>query len=386
MESGDEIDAGESGGGGGTESGVTAGGGREPAGVAAGGGSTGLSASGAAYPRPRFRAPVMSDVGRLAGVSHQTVSRVINGSPHVRPETRARVLAAMEELGYHPNPVARALVTGRSKMLGVVSFDTTLYGPASTLFGIERAAHEEGYFISVASLDTLSRSSVLDAVDRLRRQGVDGILVIAPHAEAGEALLDAPSDVPLVAAEAGPVTGAAVVAVDQVAGAVSATRHLLELGHRTVWHISGPTDWIESARRCEGWRATLEAAGADVPEALVGDWSPRAGYDLGRRLSGDPAVTAVFVANDQMALGLLRAMHEAGRAVPGELSVVGFDDIPEAAYFLPPLTTVRQDFIEMGRRSLRMLLRTIETGRRASQESLVRPELVVRASTAAAPR
>ena len=207
-------------------------------------------------------------------------------------------------------------------------------------------------------------------------------LVIAPHAEAGEALLDAPSDVPLVAAEAGPVTGAAVVAVDQVAGAVSATRHLLELGHCTVWHISGPADWVESARRCEGWRATLEAAGADVPESLVGDWSPRAGYDLGRRLSRDPTVTAVFVANDQMALGLLRAMHEAGRAVPGELSVVGFDDIPEAAYFLPPLTTVRQDFIEMGRRSLRMLLSTIETGRRASAESLVPPELIVRDSTA----
>jgi DNA-binding LacI/PurR family transcriptional regulator len=338
-----------------------------------------------AHPRARLRAPVMSDVGRLAGVSHQTVSRVINGSPHVRPETRARVLAAMEELGYHPNPVARALVTGRSKMLGVVSFDTTLYGPASTLFGIERAAHEEGYFISVASLETLSRASVLDAVDRLRRQGVDGILVIAPHAEAGEALLDAPSDVPLVAAEAGPASGAAVVAVDQVAGAVSAARHLLDLGHRTVWHIGGPSDWIESARRCDGWRTTLEAAGAEVPEPLVGDWSPRAGYELGRELTQDPAVTAVFVANDQMALGLLRAMHEAGRTVPGEVSVVGFDDIPEAAYFLPPLTTVRQDFIEMGRRSLRMLLRTIETGRRASAESLVPPELIIRASTGPAP-
>ena len=129
---------------------------------------------------------------------------------------------------------------------------------------------------------------MVDAVERLRRQGVDGILVIAPHAEAGEALLHAPSDVPLVAAEAGPEHGAPVVAVDQVAGAVSATRHLLDLGHRTVWHISGPADLIESWRRCEGWRATLEAAGAEVPEPLVGDWSPRAGYELGRRLSGDP--------------------------------------------------------------------------------------------------
>jgi DNA-binding LacI/PurR family transcriptional regulator len=331
--------------------------------------------------RPRSRAPVMSDVGRLAGVSHQTVSRVINGSPHVRPETRDRVMAAMEELGYRPNPVARALVTGRSKMLGVVSFDTTLYGPASTLFGIERAAHEAGYFIIVASLEALDRSSVIDAVERLRRQGVEGILVIAPHAQAGEALLHAPTDMPLVAAEAGPEHGAPVVAVDQIAGAVSATRHLLDLGHRTVHHISGPLDFIEARQRREGWQATLSDAGAEIPEPLEGDWSPQAGYDLGRQLSADPEVSAVFVANDQMALGVLRAMHEAGREVPADVSVVGFDDIPEAAYFLPPLTTVRQDFIEMGRRSLRMLLRTIETDRRASAEPLVPPELVVRGST-----
>jgi DNA-binding LacI/PurR family transcriptional regulator len=336
--------------------------------------------------RRRPRAPVMSDVGRRAGVSHQTVSRVINGSPHVRPETRARVLAAMQELGYRPNPVARALVTGRSKTLGVVSFDTTLYGPASTLFGIERAAHEAGYFIIVASLEALNRSSVVDAVERLRRQGVEGILVIAPHSEASEALLHAPHDVPLVAAEAGPEHGAPVVAVDQVAGAVSATQHLLDLGHRTVWHISGPRNFIEARQRREGWRTTLEAAGAEVPEPLTGDWSPAAGYELGQGLSAQADVTAVFVANDQMALGLLRAMHEAGRDIPGELSVVGFDDIPEAAYFQPPLTTVRQDFIEMGRRSLRLLLTAIETGRRrAASGSLVPPELIVRASTAPPP-
>ncbi|MBV9803477.1 MAG: LacI family DNA-binding transcriptional regulator [Solirubrobacterales bacterium] len=350
----------------------------------AGSGDDGLPAS-RARTRARTRAPVMSDVGRLAGVSHQTVSRVINGSPHVRPETRERVMAAMQELGYRPNPVARALVTGRSKTLGVVSFDTTLYGPASTLFGIERAAHESGYFIIVASLEALNRSSVSDAVERLRRQGVEGILVIAPHAEAGEALLDTPFDVPLVAAEAGPEHGAPVVAVDQVAGAVNATRHLLDLGHRTVWHITGPPDFIESRQRRQGWQATLRAAGVEVPEPLVGDWSPRAGYELGRQLSRDPEVTAVFVANDQMALGVLRALHEAGRDIPGEVSVVGFDDIPEAAYFQPPLTTVRQDFIEMGRRSLRMLLRTIETGRRASTEPLVPPELIVRGSTGPAP-
>jgi len=191
--------------------------------------------------------------------------------------------------------------------------------------------------------------------------------------------------VPLVAAEAGPERGLPVVAVDQLAGATAATRHLLELGHETVWHVTGPPNFIESQQRLQGWRATLEAAGAEAPEPLIGDWSPRAGYDLGKQLSRDPAVTAVFVANDQMALGLLRAVHEAGRGVPGEISVVGFDDIPEAAYFQPPLTTIRQDFIEVGRRSLTLLLRTIEAGRGASEESLVPPELVVRASTGPAP-
>src|SRR5437868_9343295 len=142
---------------------------------------------------PRRRRAVMSDVGRLAGVSHQTVSRVINGSTHVRPETRDRVLEAMRELDYRPNSVARALVTGRSKMLGVVSFDTTLYGPASTLFGIERAAHESGYFVIVASLEAMDRASVLDAIERLRLHGVDGILMIAPQDEAADALMHTPS-------------------------------------------------------------------------------------------------------------------------------------------------------------------------------------------------
>ena len=331
------------------------------------------------------RGAAMSDVGRLAGVSHQTVSRVINGSPKVRPETRRRVIAAMRELGYRPNSVARALATGRTNTLGVVGFDTTLYGPASTLFGIERAAHEAGYFMIVASLKALNRASVTDAVERLRIQGVDGILVIAPDLEAADALQHAPSDVPMVAVEAGPADVIPVVAVDQYAGAVSATQHLLDLGHRNVWHISGPSDWLESRERVDGWRATLQGAGIEAPPPLPGDWSARAGYDHGRRLSAAPQVTAIFAANDQMALGVLRAMNEAGRAIPDEVSVVGFDDIPEAPYFTPPLTTVRQDFIEVGSRSLRLLVRTIEAGDHAPSRSLVEPQLVVRVSTAVAP-
>ena len=323
----------------------------------------------------------MSDVGRLAGVSHQTVSRVINGSPHVKPETRERVLQAMLELGYRPNFVARALVTGRSRTLGVVSFDTSLYGPASTLLGIERAAHEEEYFVIVASLKSLNRESIVEAVERLRRHGVDGILAITPLEEAADALRHAPDDAPLLAVEAGPEESVPVVAVDQVSGAVMATSHLLDLGHENVWHIAGPSNFLESGQRLVGWRTTLERTGIEPPAPLRGDWSARAGYDLGRRLSTDPAVTAIFVANDQMALGVLRAMHEHGKRVPEDVSVVGFDDIPEAPFFLPPLTTVRQDFDEVGSRSVRLLLRMIETGELPPSAPRVEPELIVREST-----
>jgi DNA-binding LacI/PurR family transcriptional regulator len=333
--------------------------------------------------RPRRRA-VMGDVAKLAGVSHQTVSRVINGSTHVRPETRQRVLAAMGRLDYRPNQAARALVTGRSGALGVVSFDTTLYGPASTLFAIEQAAHAAGYFITIVSLLALDPASVLAAIERLRQQGVDGILVITPHEGAAEALVNLPSGVPIVAVEAGRTDSVPLVAVDQLSGAVSATQLLLDLGHRTVWHVAGPHDFVEAQQRLEGWRATLEAAGAEIPPVLEGDWSPRSGYRLGQRLAQEEGVTAVFVSNDQMALGVLRALHEHGREIPREVSVIGFDDIPEAQYFMPPLTTVRQNFAEVGRGSLRLLLDVMHGGQ-ARQHLAVAPELVVRRSTAPPP-
>jgi DNA-binding LacI/PurR family transcriptional regulator len=335
-----------------------------------------------ASPNGRRRTAVMADVARLAGVSHQTVSRVINDSAHVRPETRERVMAAMRQLEYRPNPAARALVTGRSKTLGVVGFDTTLYGPASTLFAIEQAAHAAGYFITIVSLPVLDRASLLSAVERLRVQGVDGILAITAHESAAEALVDLPAGVPIVGVEAGRPHSVPVVAVDQFGGASSATQLLLDLGHRTVAHIAGPRDFLEAQQRVEGWHATLQAAGAEVQAPVMGDWSPRAGYELGQRLARDPAVTAIFVANDQMALGVLRALHERGREIPREVSVVGFDDIPEAQYFTPPLTTVRQNFAEMGRSSLRLLLEVMQGGGEPPSRLSIAPELVVRRSTA----
>jgi DNA-binding LacI/PurR family transcriptional regulator len=192
-------------------------------------------------------------------------------------------------------------------------------------------------------------------------------------------------DIPLVAVEGGPAAGVPVVAIDQFAGAMSATRHLLELGHQTVWHIAGPSNFLEAQRRTEGWRTALEEAGAPVHEPQPGDWSARSGYRVGRGLCVDAHVTAIFVANDQMALGVLRALHEQGRHVPREVSVVGFDDIPEAAYFTPPLTTVKQDFDDMGSRSLQLLLQMID-GEQVETGTSVAPKLQVRASTARAPR
>jgi DNA-binding LacI/PurR family transcriptional regulator len=324
----------------------------------------------------------MADVARAAGVSHQTVSRVINGADSVRPETRERVLQAMRELDYRPNSLARALVTGRSWTLGVVSFDTTLYGPASTLFGIERAAHAQGYLVSIVSVTSLDRDSVLAAVEQLRGQGVDGILIITPQEAAVEAVLHIPRDMPVVAVEAGPEEAVPVVTVDQVAGAAAATRHLLELGHRTVWHIAGPSDWLEANQRIEGWMTALEEAGADAPPVLSGDWSARSGYELGQRLATVQDVTAIFAANDQMALGILRALYESGREVPRDLSIVGFDDIPEAQFFTPPLTTVRQDFNEVGRQGLMLLLDEIGASTRSSSRVIVQPKLEIRDSTA----
>jgi DNA-binding LacI/PurR family transcriptional regulator len=326
----------------------------------------------------------MYDVARLAGVSHQTVSRVINGSTQVRPETRDKVLAAMEKLDYRPNPVARALVTGRSHTLGLVTFDTALYGPASTLVGVERAAHAAGYFVSIVSLESLDRDEVDRAVERLHIMGVDGIIVIAPHVATTNALWNLPADLPVVAVEAGPENGVPVVAVDQYQGARLATQHLLGLGHATVHHVAGPADWIEAQRRIDGWRDALDAAGAPGSTPLRGDWSPRSGYEIGQRLLDVPDLTALFVANDQMALGLLRALHEHGRDVPGDISVVGFDDVPEAEFFSPPLTTIRQDFAEMGRRGLHLLLAQIDGRDDSLRHETVPATLVERASTAPA--
>jgi DNA-binding LacI/PurR family transcriptional regulator len=228
----------------------------------------------------------------------------------------------------------------------------------------------------------LSAAELRQGVARLVRQGVDGVVVIAPiHIVAGELDVLA-AEVPLVALEGTPEGAPSVVGVDQKLGARLATQHLLDLGHRTVWHVAGPADWFEAADRIDGWRSTLAAAGREQPPVLPGDWSARSGYEAGLLLVRLPEVTAVFAANDQMALGVLRAFAEHGRRVPDDVSIVGFDDLPESEYFTPPLSTIRQDFAEVGRRGMAQLLDQIETGERAGQRVSIAPTLVVRQSTA----
>lgn len=330
----------------------------------------------------RVRRPAMTDVAHRAGVSHQTVSRVLNGHPNVTDQTRTRVREAVLELGYRPNTAARALVTGRTQVLGIVGTGSTLHGPVSTLYGVEAAARAAGYTVSVASAPSIDADAVLAAVDRLQRQCVDGVVVIAPLRSGADRLDEIAGQLPLVVVEGSPEGALEVVAVNQADGARAATQHLLDLGHVTVWHVAGQQGWFESAQRVDGWRGALAAAGAAVPPLLTGDWTARSGYEAGQILARTPEVTAVFAANDSTALGVLRALHEAGRSVPSEVSVVGFDDVPDAAYLTPPLTTVRQDFAEVGRRALAVLLEQLERGGPGSGHSRIPPELIVRLSTA----
>lgn len=331
------------------------------------------------------RDPALTDVARLAGVSHMTVSRVLNNHPHVREQTRLRVRAAMAELGYRPNRAARSLATGRTQVLGVVALNTTLYGPASMLMAFEQAAAESGFAVSVASVGALDRRSTLSAVERHLDQRVEGIVVIAPVASAGDALDHIPAGVPLVTVDGDPRRASALVTVDQVAGARAATQCLLDAGHRTVWHVSGPEDWFDSAGRIAGWRATLSENDREVPPVIPAEWSAASGFRAGQMIARMPEVTAVFAANDHLALGILRALHEHGRRVPGDVSIVGFDDVPEAAYFIPPLTTVRPDFHAVARTTLRTLLDQIDAGGASAERHTVPPVLVSRDSVAPPP-
>jgi DNA-binding LacI/PurR family transcriptional regulator len=328
----------------------------------------------------------MADVARLAGVSSQTVSRVSNGHPSVVEQTREQVLAAMKELGYRPNSAARALRYGRFNTIGVILFGLSSTGNSRTVEAIATHAAAEGYAITLIPVGAPTQDNVLGAFTRTGELAVDGVIVIIEVHLLDTSTVALPPNAHVVVVDSDAGDRYPVVDTDQADGARQAVRHLLGLGHRTVWHVAGPAESYAAERRAKAWRQVLEEAGRAVPPIQRGDWSAESGYRVGLHLAGRPDCTAIFAANDQMALGVLRALHERGRRVPAEVSVVGFDDIPDAASYLPPLTTVHQDFAAVGRRCVRALLRQIRNESTGPGTDLVPTRLIVRGSTAAAAR
>jgi DNA-binding LacI/PurR family transcriptional regulator len=328
------------------------------------------------------RAPNIRDVARVAGVSYQTVSRVLNDSPSLRPETRERVQRVIEQLGYRPNQAARALVTSKSNVIGVlVATRAAAYGVQTIVYEIEDAAREAGYRVAIATTPS-DDQSVREALDQLVGQAAEGVVVVAPQSRVFDLLTATPLNIPFVLLDSARRDLGHTVAVDQFEGARLATRHLIELGHTQVIHIAGPQDWIEAEARMQGYLREISDAELLVRPPVLGDWTAEFGYRAGRELLNKADFTAVFCSNDLTALGLLHAFREAGVRVPADVSVVGFDDVPESAHFWPPLTTIRQDFAEVGRRAIGLLLGELGA-EGAGVADLIRPQLVLRSSTGA---
>jgi DNA-binding LacI/PurR family transcriptional regulator len=316
------------------------------------------------------------DVARIAGVSHQTVSRVLNDHPSLRDATRQKVLAAMRELNYRPNAAARALSSSRSRMIGILSTASGEYGPASSVAAVETAARGRGYSVTIANADGLDPQSVNEAVNHLANLAAEGLVVVAPQTRVLAALSELSIGIPFVTLQAAGTGAPGGRRLDQVVGAHLATAHLVALGHQRIGHIAGPEEWLDASQRLAGFRDELLQHDLDTGFVATGDWSAASGHRAATELLAR-GVTAIFAGNDQMALGALSAATAAGLEVPGELSIVGFDDVPEAAFYHPPLTTVRQDLAEAGRRAVALLLSESDAA------PSVHPQLVVRNSTAA---
>jgi LacI family transcriptional regulator len=332
------------------------------------------------------------DVAAAAGVSHQTVSRVLNDRPDVAEETRDRIWQIIEELNYQPSAIARSLIRQRSLTLGIVAAGLKYVGPSRTLNGITKQAEDLGYTLLLKELPDVLSNDVQPLLNSLLERRVDGILWAVPEVGDNRTWLEDRLDglsVPIIFLTMHPRSGLPIVAVDNYAGGCMATEHLLEQGYRHIGHISGPLDWWEARQRKAGWRDTLLAAG--VPEsglhAEEGTWSSASGERAISRLLADyPEMDAVFVGNDQMALSVLQTACRLDMDVPKDMAVVGFDGLSDAAHYWPPLTTVHQDLRNLGCTAVRELVRAIEASR---QEQVVfqitpislRPELIIRESS-----
>ncbi len=333
----------------------------------------------------------LKDVARHAGVSPKTVSRVVNNQSEISPATRARVQAAIQELGYRPNILARSLVNQRSNTIAVVASGIEYFGPSRTLLGIEQQANAFGYSLFLNLLHQPDAQNVHTLLNELVARRVDGIIWAVPEIGTNRAwitentLAQLP---PLVFLSMGARTGLSIVAVDNCSGAQLATQHLLERGRTRVGIIAGPLTWWEARERVQGWKDALAAAGLKASKSLIaqGDWSPASGERaMERLLAVSPKVDAVFCSNDQMALGALGVLHRANVRVPQDIALVGFDNIPESEFFLPPLTTMYQHVIDIGRIAVQELHARIEAERTPTngtpQITSLPPALVVRASS-----
>ncbi len=324
----------------------------------------------------------LEDVAQAAGVSSQTVSRVVNNHPYVTDETRQRVLAVVRQLDYRPNRAARSLATQQSHMLGVVSYGIPFYGPAQMIWHVEQTARLRGYGVSFTAISHISRDEIRMALENLGYHAVDGLVFIAPIAGASYGdLKKLCGDMPFVQVDAEPGASVPSVIIDQRYGSHLATQHLLDLGHRLLAEIHGPLNWFDASSRHESWQEILQSAGLRSSLFAGGDWTAQGGYQAAcQLLEREEAFTALVVANDQMALGAIRALREHGVRVPDEISVVGFDDIPEAAFFDPPLTTIRQNFSALGEQSVEYLIALINNPNTPLHQRVLYPELVERQS------
>ncbi len=330
------------------------------------------------------RSATINDVAEKAGVSYQTVSRVINNHASVAPLTRERVQQAIQDLDYRPSLVAKGLVTRRSQLIGLIAYGTEQFGPAQIVQSVEHSARAHGFETMLTTLREFTPAEVQDAVARLGQFGVDGLALLTPL-DNTEVARSIQGRTPFMLISAAPEDIGPSVSIDQFAGGQLATRHLLDLGHERILHIPGPRHWSEAELRLAGHREALAQANLEALPLLRvagAEWSAEIGYAttleaLARRLD----FTAVFAANDQMALGALAALKRSGRRVPDDVSVVGFDATPESAYYDPPLTTVRQDFVRLGERSVDRLVQLIAGEPPAVRHAVDQPELVVRATT-----
>lgn len=335
----------------------------------------------------RPRKPNISYVAQVAGVSYQTVSRVLNNAPDVSAATRERIQQVIKDLGYRRSRTATALSTSRSTAIGILTDGSPRFGPVGTLMALEKVARQKGYFTTVVTVEEPYEDSIPKALDTLDEIEVDGIIVIAPLVSMAAAVQGAaiPIPVEMIAAGVSSTPSLFTYSENQELGARMATQHLIDLGHTDIAHIAGSMDWFDGRVRKRGWEGALRDASLSPGACLEGDWSPTWAYETGLRLAQDGKVPqAIFAASDHMALGLIRALSESGIRVPEDVSIVGYDDVEGSDFFLPPLTTVRQDFTALAHASIEVLLGAVE-GRevdRAPSE----PTLIVRKSAAPARR